>query len=64
MLPSMSRRIYCKGIKLNGFRFADELDIEINEIQSIAKPFRYVIENNKLIISEELVEYQRETEEF
>ncbi|MBS3113959.1 hypothetical protein J4448_02575 [Candidatus Woesearchaeota archaeon] len=52
------------GIKLSDFKFVDELEIEINENESVTLPFRYVIENNKLIINEKLVEYLRNRKEF
>ena len=53
-----------KGKKLSDFKFVDELEIEINENESITLPFRYVVENNKLIISEKLVKYLRNRKEF
>ena len=52
------------GKKLNDFKFVDELEIEINENESVTLPFRYVINKNKVIISEKLVEYLRKRKEF
>ena len=52
------------GKKLNELRFVDELEIEINENESVTLPFRYVVDNNKLIISEKLVEHLRKRKEF
>jgi len=52
------------GKKLGDFRFVDELEIEINENESISLPFRYVIDNNKAVISEKLVDYLRRRKEF
>ena len=52
------------GKKLSDFRFTDELEIEINENESINLNFRYVIDGNKLIINERLVEYLRKRKEF
>ena len=53
-----------EGKKLSDFKFIDEVEIEINENESATLPFRYVIDNNKLIIDEKLVEYLRKRGEF
>jgi ribosome biogenesis SPOUT family RNA methylase Rps3 len=53
-----------EGKKLNDFKFIDKLEIEINKNESVALPFRYVIDNNRLIINEKLVDYLRERKEF
>ena len=53
-----------EGKKLNDFRFVDEVEIEVNENESVTLPFRYVIDNNKLIINEKLVEYLRKRKNF
>ena len=53
-----------EGKKLSDFKFVDELEIEINENESVTLPFRYVIESNKLIINEKLVEHLRMRKEF
>ncbi len=53
-----------EGKKLSDFRFVDELEIEINENESVTLPFRYVVDNNKLAINEKLVEHLRNMEEF
>lgn len=53
-----------EGRKLSNFKFVDELEIEINENESISLPFRYVVENNRLIINEKLVEYLRKRKGF
>ena len=52
------------GKNINDFKFIDEVEIEINENESVTLPFKYVIDNNKLVISEKLVEYLRKREEF
>ena len=52
------------GKKLSDFKFADKLEIEINENESVTLSFRYVINKNKVIISEKLVEYLRKRKEF
>ena len=52
------------GKKLDELKFIDEVDIEINENESVTLPFRYVIDNNTLVISEKLVEYLRKRKEF
>ena len=43
------------GKKFNEIKFFDNVEIEINENESVILPFRYVIDGNKLIISEKLV---------
>lgn len=53
-----------EGKKLNDFRFVDELEIEINENESVTLPFRYIIDNNKPVISEKLIEHLRKREGF
>ncbi|MBS3104911.1 hypothetical protein J4234_01500 [Candidatus Woesearchaeota archaeon] len=53
-----------EGKKLSDFKFVDELEIELNENESVVLPFRYVVDNKKLIINEELVEYLRKRKEF
>ena len=53
-----------EGKKLSDFKFVDNLEIEINENESITLPFRYVVDNNKLIINEKLVNYLRKRKEF
>ena len=52
------------GKKLNDFKFVDELEIEIRENESIVLPFRYVVEDNRLVINEKLVEYLRKKKVF
>ncbi len=53
-----------EGKKLNEFKFVDELEIEINENESINLPFRYIVDHNKAVISDKLVEYLRKRKEF
>lgn len=52
------------GKKLNDFKFVDEVEIEINENESVTLPFRYVVDDNKSIIDEKLVEHLRKRKEF
>ena len=52
------------GKKLNEFKFIDEVEIQISENESVNLPFRYTIDNGKLIISEKLVEHLRKRKEF
>ena len=47
------------GEKLSDLKFVDELEIEINDNESVNLNFRYVVDDNKVIISEKLVEYLR-----
>ena len=48
-----------EGKKLSDFKFVDEVEIQVNENESINLNFRYVVDNNELIISEKLVGYLR-----
>jgi len=52
------------GKKLSDFKFVDKLEIEIDEDESVELDFRYIIDNNKPIISEKLVEYIKNHEGF
>lgn len=52
------------GRILSDFKFVDELEIEINENESITLPFRYAIYGNKVVINEKLVDYLRRRKEF
>ena len=53
-----------EGKRLKDFKFVDELEIEINGNESVNLNFRYVIDNNKVIISDKLVDYVRKRKEF
>ena len=53
-----------EGKKLGDFKFVDELEIEINENESVNLNFRFVVDENRLVINEKLVDYLREKEEF
>ncbi|MBI1936283.1 hypothetical protein HYS31_07640 [Candidatus Woesearchaeota archaeon] len=53
-----------EGKSLKDLKFIDEVEIEINENESVHLPFRYIVENNKLIISGKLLEYLRKRKEF
>lgn len=53
-----------EGKKLNDFKFVDELEIQINKNESVTLPFRYVVDNNKLIINEKLIGYLRKRKGF
>ena len=52
------------GKNINDFKFVNEVEIEINENESVTLSFRYVVDNNKLVINEKLVEYLRKRKEF
>lgn len=52
------------GAKISDLKFTDEVEIQINENESVNLPFRYMIDNNKLVISEKLVEHLRNREKF
>ncbi len=52
------------GATLNELKFIDEIEIEINENESIILPFRFVVDDDKLIINERLVEHLRKRKGF
>jgi ribosome biogenesis SPOUT family RNA methylase Rps3 len=52
------------GKKLNEIPFKDEIEIEINNIESVILPYRYVLLNGKPLVSEKLVEYLKNKENF
>ena len=52
------------GKKLSNFKFVDEVEIQINENESVNLPFRYVVDNNKIIISKKLVGHLRKRKGF
>lgn len=52
------------GTKLSDLKFIDEVEIEINENESVTLPFRYIIDKNRLVISEKLVGHLRKRKEF
>jgi len=52
------------GRKLTELIFIDKVEIEINGNESVVLPFRYVVDDNKLLISEKLVEYLRKRKGF
>ncbi|HLP80039.1 MAG TPA: RNA methyltransferase [Acidobacteriota bacterium] len=52
------------GKKLSDIRFANEVEIEINENECVSLPFYYAIIDGKAMISEKLIEHLRKREEF
>ena len=52
------------GAGLSQLKFIDEVEIQINENEAVTLPFRYIIDNNKLVISEKLVEHLRKRKQF
>ena len=52
------------GKKLDELKFIDELEIEINENESVTLNFRFVVDENRLVINEKLVDYLREKDGF
>ena len=52
------------GTEFKKIRFGEEIEIETHEGESAILPFRYVIENDKPIISKKLIDYLRKKEGF
>ncbi|MBI2659870.1 hypothetical protein HYX07_01785 [Candidatus Woesearchaeota archaeon] len=59
----VAKRIFY-GKKLGDLKFVDNLEIEVNENESININFRYALDGNKAIISDKLVNYLRNRKEF
>jgi len=60
----MVSKLISEGNELSKLKFKDEIEIPIEEGQSVIFPFRYLIINRKPFVSEELVEYLKKTDEF
>ena len=52
------------GKKMEEMKFVDEMEIEINENESVTLNFRFVVDDNEPVINEKLVEYLRERKKF
>ena len=52
------------GKKMEEMKFVDEMEIEINENESVTLNFRFVVDDNEPVINEKLVEYFRERKKF
>ena len=49
---------------MSDFHFVEEVEIQIDDFEAVILPFPYVIENSKIVMSEELVEHLRRRKEF
>jgi ribosome biogenesis SPOUT family RNA methylase Rps3 len=62
--PTDNAMFVCKkiveGTPFSKFKFVEELEIEIEKGESVNLPFRYVMIDDKPLISDELVNYIRE----
>ncbi len=52
------------GTTIDKIEFKDGIEIEIEEDESVMLNFRYVIEDGKPVLSEELIEHLKKREEF
>ena len=52
------------GGKLSDINFKDGIEIDVREGESVMLPYRYVIENNEPVISDELLLYLKKKEDF
>ena len=50
-------REICSGKKLKEIKFVDEIEVNINKIESTSLPYKYPLKNGKPIISKELIRY-------
>ena len=53
-----------EGAKFCEMKFCDNIEIEINENESIVLPFRHPVVGGRLIINEKLVDYLRKRKDF
>ena len=60
----MASKLIVEGAEFSKLNFKDEIEIPIEEGQSVIFPFRYLMINGKPFISDELVEYLKKTNEF
>jgi ribosome biogenesis SPOUT family RNA methylase Rps3 len=52
------------GKKLSDLKFKDNIEIELEEDESVELPYRYVIEHGKPVLPDGFVEFLRNREEF
>jgi len=52
------------GKKLSDLKFQDNLDIEINEIESVTLPFRYLLVKGKPLVCPEIVSHMKHKRGF
>ena len=53
-----------EGKAMSDFHFVEEVEIQIDDFEAVILPFPYVIENSKIVMSEDLVEHLRRRKEF
>lgn len=53
-----------KGNKLKDLRFKDKIEIKLGKYDSVVLPYRYLVINNKPLISEELIKYLKRKRGF
>ncbi len=53
-----------KGKKLQDLNFKDKIEIQLGKYDSVILPYRYLLVNNKPLISKELIEYLKRRNEF
>jgi len=53
-----------EGKKLSDLKFADNISIDINDIESVELPFRYTLVNGKPFMSPKIVEYLKKKKGF
>jgi ribosome biogenesis SPOUT family RNA methylase Rps3 len=53
-----------EGKKLSDIKFKDEIELDVDEGESVELPYRYVIEDGKPVLPDGFVEFLRNREEF
>jgi ribosome biogenesis SPOUT family RNA methylase Rps3 len=52
------------GIPLRKIKFKDGIELDVAEGESVILPYRYVLENGKIVLPEGFVEFLRDRDEF
>lgn len=52
------------GKSLKDFKFQDGIELKLNEVETVEFPFRYILKNNKPLITPGLIKFLRERKEF
>tara|TARA_Y100000310_G_C20703481_1_gene832295 strand:- start:6118 stop:6648 length:531 start_codon:yes stop_codon:yes gene_type:complete len=57
-------KLITEGTPLENLKFKDEIEIPMQDNESVILPFRYLIENNKPVLAEGLIEYLKKKQSF
>ncbi len=57
-------KLVCDGIPLEKLKFQEGLEVETGENESVSLPYKYLLKDGKVVISDKLVEKLKSQEEF